>query len=282
MRVLGKQIKVQYVLGGVLVYIGGTYAALRVFSPSTKSDGPALKQLNESEIISDVDRLQRFSAIAEVYDRIVENDETWNGIQDLRRQIIGTYANGAVLEVGAGTGRNLPFYRFDKISRITFTDAVESMAHVLKAKVDGLVAEQRDSPAAVPAMVVKVADAQSLTNSLGAAQFDTAVDSFGLCSYSDPNKVLQELICAVRPGGRVCLLEHGRSHSIWPVGTIMNYFLDKRASRHAEHFGCWYNRDIKNIVETAMLTDSQFQVVESGSKHFGTTYWWVFEKKPSR
>ncbi len=57
----------------------------------------------------------------------------------------------------------------------------------------------------------------------------------------------------------------------------MNKVLDKTAEGHAKEFGCWWNRDMRAIVE-----ESGLEVVKIERPkwwHFGTT-WWIELKKP--
>jgi methyltransferase OMS1 len=96
--------------------------------------------------------------------------------------------------------------------------------------------------------------------------FDTVVDTFGLCSYNDPVKVLKEMNRVCKPDGKILLLEHGRSKS-WNF--ITNY-LDKNAERHAKNWGCVWNRDLDEIVEEAGL-----KLETLHTWHFGTTYYMV-------
>lgn len=66
----------------------------------------------------------------------------------------------------------------------------------------------------------------------------------------------------LRPGGRLLLLEHGRSSYGW-----LNDYMDERAAAHHKTYGCWYNRDILAILQEAGLQ------AESLSRwHFGTSY----------
>ncbi|KAI1634385.1 hypothetical protein F4809DRAFT_618766 [Biscogniauxia mediterranea] len=79
--------------------------------------------------------------------------------------------------------------------------------------------------------------------------YDTIVQTFGLCSVRDPVALIVNLARAVRPGdgGRILLLEHGRSN--W--WELVNGMLDRSARGHFTRFGCWWNRDIEAIVREA-------------------------------
>ena len=101
--------------------------------------------------------------------------------------------------------------------------------------------------------------------------YDTVVQTMGLCSTEDPDALLHRLGQLVRPGnegGRILLLEHGRGHYNW-----LNRILDSLASRHASKHGCWWNRDVGDIVQRSGL-----EVQKMERHHFGTT-WWVELRK---
>jgi len=72
-----------------------------------------------------------------------------------------------------------------------------------------------------------------------------------------------------KPGGKILLLEHG-------LGTwdFINSVLNRNAEKHAQKWGCIYNRDIPEIVDSAGL-----KIVEENRKHFGTTIMYVCELK---
>mmetsp|Transcript_12315 Transcript_12315/g.33023 ORF Transcript_12315/g.33023 Transcript_12315/m.33023 type:complete len:126 (+) Transcript_12315:479-856(+) len=94
-------------------------------------------------------------------------------------------------------------------------------------------------------------------------QGQSVVDTFGLCSFSDPVEALREMKRVVKPGGKILLLEHGKSHYQW-----LTTFLNERADAHAERYGCYWNRDILALVEKSGL-----RVEEVKRRHFGTTYY---------
>ena len=101
--------------------------------------------------------------------------------------------------------------------------------------------------------------------------YDYVLQSMGLCSTPEPVQLLKHLSRVAHPDrGKILLLEHGRGYWGW-----MNRYLDSTASRHAKHYGCWYNRDIGKIVE-----DSGLVIESCERKHFGTL--WVIEARPRR
>ncbi|KAH7319735.1 ubiquinone/menaquinone biosynthesis-related protein [Stachybotrys elegans] len=90
-----------------------------------------------------------------------------------------------------------------------------------------------------------------------AAKYDTVIQTFGLCSVSDPVAVLSNLASVVKPGsGRIILLEHGKG---W-FG-LVNGLLDRNAWKHFEKFGCWWNRDIPALVEEAVEKTPGLEIV---------------------
>lgn len=79
------------------------------------------------------------------------------------------------------------------------------------------------------------------------SQYDTIIQTFGLCSVTSPRTVLSNLAPLLRPDtGRILLLEHGRG--TWG---LVNWWLDRRAPGHFERYGCWWNRDLEAVVREA-------------------------------
>ena len=72
----------------------------------------------------------------------------------------------------------------------------------------------------------------------------------------------QEMARAVRPNGKILLLEHGRS--TW---AMINRVLDSNADAHACKWGCHWNRDM-----SALVRDAGLEIDSISRWHFGTTY----------
>ena len=265
-----------------------------------------------------------FDRIARDYDDNINFDELLMGVKLLRRRLAGQ-AKGDVLEVSAGTGRNLSYYyKSPNISSVTLTDASREMLLRAHEKYSEAVAkaEKKENKNGVPRTYFLLADVENLcldtnkdsrgTNAveqslngdriprkgeeerikaapkiepppaqqeedepltrygpalktvhqLTPGAYDTVVDTFGLCSCEDPVKALREMVKALKPGGQLLLLEHGRG--TW---NFINKILDSSAEEHRKKWGCLWNRDIEGLIKEAGL------VVDSIERwHFGTTY----------
>jgi ubiquinone/menaquinone biosynthesis C-methylase UbiE len=114
-----------------------------------------------------------------------------------RRQQLST-ACGEILEIGVGTGLNLPHYP-DSVKRIVTADPNPGMNRRLQRRIreSGIQVEQRlISSEALP---------------FDEAVFDCVVSTITLCSIPDVQQAVSELFRVLKPGGRLLFLEHGIS-----------------------------------------------------------------------
>jgi SAM-dependent methyltransferase len=150
---------------------------------------------------------------AALYDSCLRRGER-AGMADHRRALLAA-ASGRVLEIGAGTGLNLPHYP-------------EGIDLVL-TEPDALMARRIGMPA-VPA------SAEDLP--FEDATFDTAVSTLVLCTVSDPARAIAELRRVLRPGGLLLFIEHVRGE-----GRLARW--QDRLDRPWRHVGngCHANRD---------------------------------------
>ena len=89
-------------------------------------------------------------------------------------------------------------------------------------------------------------------------KYDSIIQTFGLCSVSDPVAVLGNLASAIKPGtGRIVLLEHGKGFY-----GLVNGLLDKNAGKHFGKYGCWWNRDIEALVDEAVAKTPGLKIVK--------------------
>lgn len=106
-------------------------------------------------------------------------------------------ARGRVIEIGGGTGANVPFY--GALETLTIAEPDEAMARRLERRL-------RDGGRA--ATVVR-ASAEELP--FADDSFDVAVSTLVLCSVDDQPRALRELLRVLRPEGRLLFIEHVRS-----------------------------------------------------------------------
>jgi ubiquinone/menaquinone biosynthesis C-methylase UbiE len=111
------------------------------------------------------------------------------------RRWIADRVTGRTLEVGAGTGANLPYYA-DRVTDLTLTDVSGVMLAAASARAQGL--------GVTPRRVL--ADAAHLD--LPDDAFDTVVATFVMCCVDDERAVLRELARVLRPGGRLLMADH--------------------------------------------------------------------------
>jgi ubiquinone/menaquinone biosynthesis C-methylase UbiE len=130
------------------------------------------------------------------YDRFMAGPEK-AVLRGHRETLIGR-ATGNVLEIGGGTGANLPFYG-EGIAELVITEPEEPMARRLERKLAG-------SP--LQARVVR-APAEELP--FEDATFDFVVSTLVLCTVDDPTRALAEIHRVLKPGGQLMFLEHVRS-----------------------------------------------------------------------
>ena len=134
---------------------------------------------------------------ASLYDRMLQATED-AGLRDRRRELLAG-ARGRVLELGAGTGLNLPLYPEDGIDELVLTEPEEPMARRL---------EERARSLSLAPRVVR-APAEDLP--FDDASFDTVVSTLVLCTVDDQAGALREVRRVLKPGGTLLFLEHVRS-----------------------------------------------------------------------
>ncbi|MBF0633732.1 MAG: class I SAM-dependent methyltransferase [Nitrospinae bacterium] len=170
-----------------------------------------------------------------IFPRLMDFSLNRPEVAELRKRILAE-VTGDTLEIGFGTGLNLPHYP-PEIRSVSALEPNEGMNGLALRRI-------RDSQIEVKHLhhdgeEIPVAD----------GSFDSVVSTWTLCSVGDPPEVLREVSRTLRPGGRFFFLEHGLAqnpriqkwqHRLTPINKII-----------AD--GCHLNRDIKSIVETEGL-----------------------------
>jgi SAM-dependent methyltransferase len=130
------------------------------------------------------------------YDRQIAKTEK-AGLRAFRERLLAG-ASGDVLEIGGGTGANLPWYG-PAVTSLTITEPQPPMLRRLEGSVR---AERPDA---------KVLRAPAEDLPFGDGSFDVVVSTLVLCGVDDQPRALRELRRVLRPGGRLLFIEHLRS-----------------------------------------------------------------------
>jgi ubiquinone/menaquinone biosynthesis C-methylase UbiE len=175
----------------------------------------------------------------------------------LRRELV-PLATGKVLEIGVGSGLNLPFY--DPSVRVTGVDpSLELQAYAREiaagARLD------------VEFLAVGAEDIPLADNS-----FDSAVITWTLCTIPDPDAALQEVRRLLKPGGKLIFVEHGAS----PEPNIANWQRRINPAWKSLAGGCHLNRRPDTAIATNgfNLVDMQEGYIP-GPKLATYSYWGV-------
>ena len=140
---------------------------------------------------------ERFSA--RIYDPFVWLGER-RGMAHRRRELLAA-ARGRVLEIGAGTGLNVPHYP-PGVDELILTEPVASMARRLERR-----AAKREGN--MPRVVVASAQCLPFPDD----SFDAVVSTLVLCTVPEPDRALAEIRRVLKPGGLLLFIEHVRSDS---------------------------------------------------------------------
>ncbi len=113
------------------------------------------------------------------------------------------FAHGRVIEIGAGTGRNIPFFSAASVERL---EVVEPDPHMRRR------AAERASAASFP---IDLVDATAEDLPFADNYADVVVATLVFCSVDDPARAVQEVRRVLRPGGKLVFIEHIRSDEPW-------------------------------------------------------------------
>ena len=161
-----------------------------------------MTQVDVSETARTRARYQRISRIYDLMEILPERRYApW------RKRLWALVEGTDVLEVGVGTGKNVPYY--PPGMNISAIDLTPGMLALARKRLNGI---EKD-------VKFYLGDVQALE--FPDNSFDAAVATFVFCSVPDPVLGLHELRRVLKPGGQVLLLEHVRStNSV--AGTLMD------------------------------------------------------------
>ena len=151
-----------------------------------------------------------------------------------QREKVIPQANGHVLEIGIGSGLNLPFYNKENVNHLTAIDPSIETWNLNKFDI-------KHSPFDVDFITASAENIPADNNS-----FDTVVITYALCSIPDTTAAFNEIKRVLKANGKLLFCEHGkapdRSTQRWQ--NLINPVWEKLGG------GCKLNKDIPSMIES--------------------------------
>jgi len=176
-----------------------------------------------------------------IFPRILDWTMSLRAVAEQRPRALAE-AHGDVLEIGFGTGLNLPYYP----AAVARLKAVEPSS-ALHKRVEGRIAAAR-----MPVEIVHL-DAANLP--FDAGRFDCVVTTWTLCSIDDVASALREIRRVLKPAGQYLFVEHGRSDDAKVAG------IQDRWNRVHGWIagGCNLNRPIDRLIRDSGMEISKLE-----------------------
>lgn len=169
-----------------------------------------------------------------IFPRLMEAGMRGETQRRLRTEALAE-ARGEVIEIGFGTGLNLPHYP-EAVERLVAVDPARLLEKRARRRIESTPFEverlQRDAAERLPC---------------DDAVFDTAVSTWTLCSIERIDDALAELRRVLRPEGRLLFMEHGRSDRRISAA-LQDLF---NPVQNIVGVGCNLNREIDRRIEGA-------------------------------
>jgi ubiquinone/menaquinone biosynthesis C-methylase UbiE len=181
------------------------------------------------------------------------------GVKPIRRQRqkIVPLARGEVLEIGIGTGLNLPFYDRSRVKSIVGVDPALTMHPLALRRVEQAGLAVR--------MVGLSAEALPLPD----RSFDTIVCTYTLCTIPAPDSALAEMHRVLAPGGKLLFSEHGRA----PDESVRRWQQRLQPLWGPLAGGCQLGRDIPGLLRAAGFQLDVQSMYLPGPRFASYHYW---------
>lgn len=165
-----------------------------------------------------------------IFPRLLELSMSSESMTSYRQQLLKDL-HGDVLEIGFGTGLNLPHYPAS-VTSLTTVEPNGGMGAIAQKRIDA-------SPIAVNS---KTLSGENLP--MADASFDDVVCTWTLCSIANVHQALSEAYRVLKPGGRFFFIEHGLSTDLG-IQTWQNRLTPVQ---RIVADGCHLNRPIADLV----------------------------------
>jgi methyltransferase OMS1, mitochondrial len=218
--------------------------------PSMVGGSGILTLPSSSRALSPTEAQRQYDTYAATYDQLDGADSVVAtnllGLDEARNVLIRS-ARGHVLEIGAGTGLNLPKYNGMQISSLTLVDVSDGMLQMARTKLDTL-----ENLRNIPVRFIQADMTSELVTRFGREAFDTVVDSFSLCVLGNDGarqclEQISQVVKTKSSGGKILLLENSRSSN-----PLLGLYQDATATAaaNAGGKGCLYNQDVTRLIRS--------------------------------
>ncbi|MDC3401957.1 class I SAM-dependent methyltransferase [Alphaproteobacteria bacterium] len=176
-----------------------------------------------------------------------------------QREKVVPHCTGRVLEVGMGTGLNLPFYDPSKIDCVIGLEPAPEMVKRAKPVAD-----------AMP-FPVEFIDLPGEEIPLEDNSVDTVLLTYTLCTIPGAEQALAGMRRVLKPGGQLLFCEHGKA----PDVAIHKWQNRLNGGWKVLAGGCNMNRDIPNLISDSgfKITDMTSMYLPSTPRVLGFNYW---------
>ena len=175
-----------------------------------------------------------------------------------QREKVVPLASGRVLEIGIGSGLNIPFYDAHKVEHLWGLDPSAEMWSIARKN------------AAAHHLLAEFIQAGAESIPLDENSADTVVMTFTMCTIPDVPAALQEIRRVLKPSGRLIYCEHGRA----PDASVQRW--QERLNPVWKVFagGCNLNRPIPELLAQAGFKSGDMQTMYlPGWKPATFNYW---------
>ena len=175
-----------------------------------------------------------------------------------QREKIVPLAEGEVLEIGMGSGLNLPYYDTGKVKKIWGLEPSAGMRKLARKK------HASDQPD------LEFIDLPGEEIPLESASVDTVLVTYALCTIPDPVQALEGMRRVLKPAGRLLFCEHGRApdENVRRWQERLNPVWKRLAG------GCNMHRDIPQLIRsTGFKIETEERMYIPGARVLSYNYW---------